>query len=137
MYECTSTNLRCKDNKLVFQKGKGFTNPFNHLKQCFCIGSSDDLLSIHEENFRGQQNNFSQFLKTGINITTQEKTIAIWIQLIVEESPPLAVIYKKEFNFFNGSAEQLVFFQEKLKETLYNMVEMIEGQISSEMKDAT
>ena len=44
---------------------------------------------------------------------------------------------KKSYGKFYGGAKQLVLSQEKLKETLYNMVEMVEDRISAEMKDAT
>ena len=47
------------------------------------------------------------------------------------------MIQKKSFRKFYGGAEKLVFSQEKLKETLYNMVEIVEGRISAEMKDDT
>ena len=137
MYECPSINYRCKDNKISFNKGKGFTNPLNHLKACLYSGSLDDILSLYEENFQGQQNNLSQFFKPVINITTKENTIAKWIRLISEEILSLTVIQKKSFRKFNGGAEQLLFSQEKLKVKLYNMVEIFEGRISAEVKDAT
>ena len=53
VYECPSTKIFHEENVKAFQKGKGFTNPFNRLKSCLCSGSLDDLISIYEENFQG------------------------------------------------------------------------------------
>ena len=97
----------------------------------------DYILSLYEENLQGQKNKLNQFFKPVINITEKENAIADWIELIVEESLPLTVIQKKSFRNFYGGVDWLVFSKEKLKETLYNMVEIVEGQISAEMKDTT
>ena len=72
-----------------------------------------------------------------INITIKENTIDKCIELIVGEIIYLTVIQKKYFMKFYGGKEQSVFSQEKLKETLYHMVEIVEGQISTDMKDVT
>ena len=118
MYEFPSTNFRCKENAKEPQKRKGFTNPFNNPRTCFCSVRLENILSFYEEKPQRQQKNLSQFFKPVINITEKENAIADWIELIVEEGLPLTVIQKKSFRKFNGGAEQLLFSQEKLKETL-------------------
>ena len=136
VYEYPSRNWRCEGNEIEFQEGKELTNPFNNLRACFYSGRLDNLLSLYEENFQIKQKIISQLFKPVINITKKEKAIADWIDLIVEERLTLTVIHKKSFRNFYCGAEQLLFSQEKLKETLYNMVEIFEGRISAEMKDA-
>ena len=136
VYECTSTNFRCKYIDITFQKGKGFTNLFNHLKACLWSGSLYDLLYLNEENLQIQHNNLSQFFKPLINVTKKETTITDCIDLTIEERLHLTATQKISFRKSYGDTKHLVFSQEKLKETLYNMVERFEGLISAEMRDA-
>ena len=95
-----------------------------------------DLLYLYEENLQIQHNNLSQFFKPLINVTKKETTITDCIDLTIEERFHLTATQKISFRKSYGDTKHLVFSQEKLKETLYNMVERFEGLISAEMRDA-
>ena len=57
-----------------------------------------------------------------------------WIELIVEESLPISITNKKSFRRFKK--DRTNFSQEKVKETLYKLVELVESNICYQMKKA-
>ena len=44
--ECPNPYCRLEKKEMSFQKGKGYTNPFNHLKTCLCHGKAANLIII-------------------------------------------------------------------------------------------
>ena len=70
-----------------------------------------------------------------MNISNTEKAMYDWIDLIVGESLPVSVIKKKTYRRFKN--DETNFSQEKLKETLYKLVELAETRIGFQMKKAS
>ena len=113
-----------KNGEIFFQKGKGWTNPCSHLKTCLCHGKMSELHAMY---MLRKQHELSDFFTPIVNISNTEKAMYDWIELIVEESLPISVIRKKSYRRFKK--DETNFSQEKLKETLCKLVELVEGEI--------
>ncbi len=46
VYKCPKGNLCVETGKDFFQKGKGFSNPYRHLKACLAGGDEQHLISM-------------------------------------------------------------------------------------------
>ena len=69
----------------------------------------------------------SDFFTPTVKISTTEQAMYDWIELIVKESLPISITKKKSFHRFKK--DRTNFSQEKVKETLYKLVELGESRI--------
>ena len=133
VFECPKKDQYIKKNgDISFQKGKGWTNPCSHLKTCLCHGKMLELYDIYKENMDRKQHDLSDFFTPIVKMYTTEQAMYDWIELILEESLPMSITKKKTLREFKKDANNVS--QEKLKETLYNLVELVESQIGYQMK---
>ena len=86
---------------------------------------------MYYENLERQQHELSNFFTPIVKISRKEQEIFNWVQLILEESIPVSVIKKQSYRIFKDS--DVNFSQEQVKETLFNMVEMVHEKIGIEM----
>ena len=135
VYQCPKKD-QCikKHGEIAFQKGKGWTNPCSHLKTCLCHGKMSELYDMYDENIDRKQHDISSFFTPILKVSTKEQAIYDWIVLIVEESLPISITKKQAFRRFKD--EEINFSQEKVKETLYKLVELVEHRIAQNMKMA-
>ena len=96
VYACPKKgNCINSNGEIAFQKGKGFTNPCNHLKSCLAHGSLEELHKTYSINVEREQSEISNFFNPIVNLTIKEKEMIQWVQLIVDESLPPGVVKRE------------------------------------------
>ena len=51
VYRCPRNNCKESNHEIVFQKGSGYMNPFNHLNTCVAGGDVKVLHTIYQNTF--------------------------------------------------------------------------------------
>ena len=90
--ECPNPYCRNEKKEISFQKGKGYTNPFNHLKACVCHGKISDLYKVYKENQERKARSMQSYFTPVVKVSAKIKAVSEWIILIIEESLPVSVI---------------------------------------------
>lgn len=85
------------------KKGKGFTNPCNHLKSCIAHGSLEELHTTYLKNVEQEQNAISNVFIPIVSITNKDREMLEWAKFIVEESLHVCIIKKRSFRSVKDS----------------------------------
>lgn len=123
IYECPRKDL-CRNTlaEVVFQKGRGFTNPFDHLVSCY---------KPKEQLFAEVRQRWSQTLTPHVHFTEREQAIFSFIQLIVLKNVPISAV---EDNLYRSFCKYDVdLSRQTLKNVMFNLVELVENKITCEM----
>ena len=56
--ECPNPHCRNEKREITFQEGKGYTNPFNHLKSCLFHGNASKSYNPYKENLDTKNRTF-------------------------------------------------------------------------------
>ena len=101
IYTCPKTdNCINSNSEIAFQKGKGFTNPCNHLKTYLARDSLEQSHNTCSMNVERNQNQFTILFHPVINITMKERELIDWVKLIIEENLLVGVVKKRSYRTF-------------------------------------
>lgn len=134
IFRCPNPNCKEPNREIQCQKGKGFYNPYRHLKACLTEGDETLLQSMYET--RLKQNDKAPYTEglTTFFSKVSPKSVAIhaYITLIVMESLPLAIV--ENTNVRNFSKHKDVFARATIRKVLFKLTELVEKRIAKEMQ---
>lgn len=128
IYKCPRGAL-CKNanQEVAFQKGRGFTNPFDHLVSCYKSKSKIYAQVLRIE--AGSKNPVSSIENLA---TDKDKAMFAYMQLVVMRNAPISCVEDPLYR--NFSMYDHKFSREYFTSVLYALVRIIEDEISEEMK---
>lgn len=137
LFKCP--NESCVEHgNIMCEKGKGFTNPYNHLKTCIAGGDENrlrELYNIRLAEKKGKHSSNRQFSTAVMQLSEREKALYSYIRLIVFHSLPLQIVTCHDYRAF--SKFDIYFGVGYFKEILFKLEELVEEYISVEMKNTT
>eukprot|EP00171_Calliarthron_tuberculosum_P005814 IDg5814t1 len=134
-YKCPKENDCTEGGEIHFQKGKGFTNGYSHLKSCLAGGDEAHLIELFHHAVRSSMNTgtLSGFRVTiASRLNAREKAMYSWLRLLILKNLPLSAVDDKEFRDF--CKHDSVFCLKTIKATKLKLVEIVEEKIRDEMK---
>ncbi len=134
VYQCASgSRFRNTTPEVRFQKGTGFTNPFDH--QCACYKPRQQIYADVRRKLataiESQGGLSSQEIFEGTS-SEREKAILSYLELIVMTNAPLSCVENEYYR--NFSKHDYHFSRRWVKQILFSVAEKVENRISAEMK---
>ncbi len=135
VHSCPRKEHCTENGQFCFQKGSGFTNPYNHLKTCISGGDESHIRSVFfgklEERRRGQ-NIFATKRSLVLGLNAKEKVIYGYVRVVVLKSWLISCVSDPDLRVF--SKHDIVFTKGTFKQVLFSLVELVEEKIRTEIK---
>lgn len=134
VYKCPKDSLCTENGEVFFEKGKGYSNPYRHLKSCVAGGDEQHLLDLYnaavqETMATGTLQNARSSVFSKLN--EREKAMYGYMRLIVLKNLPISFVADTEIRNFSKYGS--VFCHRTFKEVLFKLVEIVECKIKDEM----
>ena len=134
-YIASCPRSHCRDGRghtIEWEAKTGYGNPYRRL--CKCFGSEEMLLEAYDaalDKSTGSRLDIIVFDRS----TPEEKTIYMWIELVVKRNLPLSAVEDQLFRKCVKHNSKLV-SAKRIKKILFAMVELVEKAVGKELRDA-
>lgn len=127
---CTA-NVNGVKGEYKCQASYGYTNPCRHLLTCYAGSNEEYLKSEYTKKLASSQHDVDRYLVRKREPNTKEEAMHTYIQFIVDNCYPLAVVEKPSFRKINRF--YTVVSRKTIRELIFKLVEVVERKLAAEM----